>query len=616
MTSLEWIPEAYPPSGGLSAVGFSKLLGRPDLDQLAVLVRETAQNSWDARFGEDTQVEFDLELWDLTKGEISGLRNTFSNAEMALGTGLEAALAAQSMKGLFISDRGTRGLGGPLLADQESSEGTYDWVNFVLNVGKQRLAPQSAGTYGFGKTISYVVSKANAIVIYTRTRVKGRPESRLIACAIGKEFVHARRNCTGRQWWGVSQEGSPTPATGTVADELASRIGMPAFDDREYGTTILVVEPELGNRTDLQAATFLAESITWNLWPKMVKIEGWAPMQFGVSLNGDDIHVAEPHERPPLQAFEQAFRAIVLDQDGTSLPVGGVREEIKSLRPRTAIGDLVIVKTFERPRAVVDDGSTSGDDAAAPAAMIDGPSHHVALLRSPELVVDYLPCSAAPEGSVEWAGVFRCRDEHDQRFARSEPPTHNGWSPKLMEKGPDKTIVNVALRRIQDAADAIWQPEQGESSTSEAGSAVIANRLSHLVGSGVGSGPGRADSTSGNLGSSSTGRSKLEVLRSGPTLRDGSVLTEVVLRVAPKRGVHSVRLHIDCGAAVDGSISKDVDPGIRLIEAVCGPVGTEFATGECTLDLLGDSPSEISVFATSSGDASVLMSFELEDLAS
>src|SRR5688500_4546879 len=45
----QWWSQPYEPEGSAAAEGIVKQLGQPRLDPLTVLVREAAQNSWDAR---------------------------------------------------------------------------------------------------------------------------------------------------------------------------------------------------------------------------------------------------------------------------------------------------------------------------------------------------------------------------------------------------------------------------------------------------------------------------------------------------------------------------------------------------------------------------------------
>lgn len=570
MSSLEWHPETYPASGGLAAAGFYKLLGRPRLDPLTVLVRETAQNSWDARSDNGAPVKFSIEGWTLSKSEQSALRlSVFADARKVRGVELVDCLKADELTGIYISDRNTLGLGGPLRADQENPNDVYDWVDFVLNVGKANTQGLSGGTYGFGKTICYVVSSVNSVVIHTRTMHRGKPQARLIACAIGSEFKLNKRLCTGRHWWGRTSNAGPGPLIGAQADSLASRIGMPAFEENELGTNLLVVGPGLAGRSLRQAMTFIAESVTWHLWPKRMQLNGQRAMEIEVSCEGDPIEIPDPDDRPPLHGFAQAFRVLREELSDEELPPGTHRDEIRSARPRSHVGTLATVPLVRRARAVVDDGhKPDEEDTPLPAAMITGAAHHVVLLRTPELVVDYLEGPVPSAGGVEWAGVFKCRDEHDHRFALAEPPTHDSWQPELLPRGPDKTIVNVALREIRRALERRWAPATVDGPTEITSTAHVADRLAHLVRSTDGRGAGRKPGRSRG-GASASARVRLDQAR--PVLHEGRPATVVSATVVPKPSSKCTRVHINVGAALDGTASDStLDPDLRLVSATWG----------------------------------------------
>ena len=57
--------------------------------------------------------------------------------------------------------------------------------------------------------------------------------------------------------------------------------------------------------------TFIAESVTWQLWPKLMGHQGWSPMEVTVSWDGEDVPIPRPEDRPPLHGFAQAFQAII-----------------------------------------------------------------------------------------------------------------------------------------------------------------------------------------------------------------------------------------------------------------------------------------------------------------
>ncbi len=613
MDPLKWVPEAFPKSGGLSAAGFSKLLGRPQLDPLAVLIREAAQNSWDARLDEEESVWFTLEGWDLTASEVSGLRElVFTDAERAVGTGLPEALTSVSLPVFLICDRNTVGLGGPLQAGDESASDVYDWVDFVLNVGKANDAGGTGGTYGFGKTISYVVSTVRTVVIHSRTIEKGHLQTRLIGCAIGDEFTRNKRLHTGRHWWGADVDGAPVPVTGRSADDIARRIGMPEFDDGATGTNLMILAPDLGGRTLEQAMNFLAESAAWNLWPKLISRDGLTPMEIWIACNGNEVKVPDPRARPPLDLFARAFRLLLDDPDEVT-GIGEQHDLIECLRPRTEIGDLVTVAGIRRARAEVDDGSDADDaDSPGPAALIGKLSHHVALLRTPELVVEYLEGPPAPSGSMEWAGVFLCRPDHDASFAASEPPTHDSWKPDLLPDRTRRSIVNVGLREIRRALEDRWDPAVEEDEEGTLSTGLVASQLADLVRTVDASGPGRPTGSGGAGGGGERG-ARVRTVSAGPELLDGVPITVVRIAVDPQPGSAGTTLHLACGVALDGASSDaDLDPSLRLIRARFNGESVSLDGTEAALELPTPHHTEIEVSIARGHDTSVLLDVQPE----
>jgi len=610
---LEWIPEMYPRSGGLAAAGFYKLLGRPRLDPLTVLVRETAQNSWDARLRDGLAVRFGLRGCELTSDQRRTLKDAvFPQSGRAAGTGLDAGLARPRVLGLHIFDRGTKGLGGPTQADVVDPDGLYDWVDFVLNIGKQNTAGHTGGTYGFGKTISYIVSSVNAVVIHTRTRHRGDLESRLIACAIGEDFTHDGKLCTGRHWWGHLRNGVPEPILGSDADELAAALGMPAFHEDDTGTNLLIVAPELGERSPEQAMRFIAESVTWHLWPKLVAQDGQPPMAIVVAWNDELIPIPKPEERPPLHGFKQAYLALDGVTERDSL-LGVHHDVIRCQRPKTDVGDLVTVPLVQRSRTPVDDGhDPENSDSPNPAAVIDGACHHVALIRSPELVVDYLEGPPPPEGGTEWAGVFRVRREHDARFAKAEPPTHDSWSPELVSERRDRTIVNVGLRNIRSTLNERWAPRPPEREVSASSTARIADDLGGLVRTTDGLGKGRPPT---ERAAKPAGRmAKVEILAAGPVMHEGKPATRVTARTVPRSGSTGTRLTIRADVALDGNKGGgvDLDPEMALLSIAHGSERRELSGTVAHHTVEGRYPAEIELLIARGPMTSVLIDLKAD----
>ena len=57
-----WWSQRFAPEGSAAAEGIAKQLGIPSLDPLTVLVREAAQNSWDARRRDLAAIDFRISL--------------------------------------------------------------------------------------------------------------------------------------------------------------------------------------------------------------------------------------------------------------------------------------------------------------------------------------------------------------------------------------------------------------------------------------------------------------------------------------------------------------------------------------------------------------------------
>jgi hypothetical protein len=426
----------------MSAEGVRNQLGRPQLSLFEVLAREAIQNSWDARFG-DENVRFSVDGREITgdnKGRIAA----------TLGAGLaddrlpelHESLQREALPLLVVSDRGTTGLGGPTRADVETeNDGPRDFVAFVRNVGEPRDKNLGAGTFGFGKTVFYLVSKARTIVVYTRCRANGGYQSRLIGCAIGESFRVKHGNVitphTGRHWWGISRDGVQEPLLDTEADEVAEVLHLQPFVEDETGTSIVVLDPAFEEPAEDMRA--IACAITWHAWPKMLS-EAEA-MQFSVSWNGESVPIPDPEQTPPLDAFVAAFRRL---KNG---------EPLECYRPQQQLGRLSLHRQLVRAQRP--DYPTAFDPP------LQSPVHHVALLRAPHFVVKYYPGDPLAGDAAEYAGVFLAEEEIDDAFAQSEPPTHDDWVARQL-KGPARRFVNTTYTRLNDRLRAYARPIVGE----------------------------------------------------------------------------------------------------------------------------------------------------------
>ena len=157
MNFINIYSEPFRRDGNISAEGASKLLGRPSLSPLELLLRETLQNSWDASLGENNDVpSFKIRIRKLNENEKLKFESFFSDlpsieANESIHKGLKEFFKKPNQFVLEICDFGTRGLGGPFSASESLSEfESNDFVNFVKNIGSPRDIQLGGGTYGFG----------------------------------------------------------------------------------------------------------------------------------------------------------------------------------------------------------------------------------------------------------------------------------------------------------------------------------------------------------------------------------------------------------------------------------------------------------------------------------
>jgi hypothetical protein len=537
---LELHSEPVGPTGGINAEGARRPLGRPRLDPLTLVVREALQNSWDAKVDGRKPVRFSIDGRDLDETQIEVLRKRFFR-QVPPKLPLKEAIARNDVRIISISDRNTFGLSGPTRADRRGREGGRDnFVEFFRNIGRSIEEAIGGGTYGYGKAAFYLLSEAHTIVAYSHCVVGERIESRLMASALGSNYaIESGRRFTGRHWWGqLGREGIAEPIRGQDADDLAAMIGLPPFEGELTGTSICVVQPQLGAFKSLQEAiAFMSSAAVWYAWPKLLRQTSGRPeMQILGSCNGDAIRVASPEDHPQLKEFVAAYRIAGSTQSADDALTRTV--PIRILRPERDLGRLGLAKfVWGSPSnstpVTDDDDSVERVDPARPL-------HHVALMRGPKLIVEYREGPRLANDHFGYAGAFIADPDMDRTFADSEPPTHDSWSPESLNDRTARSCVKVALREIDRAVTAFVQPPGGrEASGTDAPLGRFAHRFGSLLPDAPGVGAeqqeqhgdsGNGDGRGGN--GSGKGRSTIKIVGE-PTviLRDSKPLISISFTV-------------------------------------------------------------------------------------
>jgi len=453
---LSLFSEEYTPHGNVAAEGILNQLGRPGLDLLALLVRETVQNSRDARLSEKETARFTVEGRNLIAQQQAFLRTMVLVTppdNLKLQEALSPENLIDTMQVLIVSDRGTTGLNGPIRANiLDDQSRSRNFVNFFFNTGQSKGKQFSGGTYGYGKSILYRVSEVHTICVYTRCQVNGVLESRFMAAALDshdEEKQAGYRQYTGRHWWGRLNSGDNVlePVIGQEADEIARELGLPPFSGDEQGTSCMLLCPNLNGLPLEKAMLRISRNLLWYAWPAMIAhFDNTPTMRFAVLYEGQEIPIPDPSTYPPLSGFVDAMHLMQENQQDAQDYMWQVTT-IASQRPKQKLGQLALLRFLFQEREKLD--SQLLDEISGGIFPIAGTSHHVALMRNTDLVVKYLECGTLPGSRFEYAGVFVAEREIDAAFAKAEPPTHDDWNPQTITERHEKTYVNVALRDMK-----------------------------------------------------------------------------------------------------------------------------------------------------------------------
>lgn len=500
MSPLHLYSEPFAKTGNITGEGFRRLLGRPALGLLQTVVREALQNSMDATLpGQRPRVV--IRCRTLRGPELAELKGAvFSELPGDEDAdALREELSGDAIQVLEIADFGTSGLAGPTRADIVfDGPEDPDFVNFMRNVGAARDTHQGGGTYGYGKTSLYALSRHSTILVDTQTKCGGEVIRRLMGCRLWRAFDAeqggVRKRFTGRHWWGRPDAASGIePVEGEEAVRLAMTLGLPERGNHETGTTIMIVSPRLEDGDEEHTGqesvgSLLLEAVLWNFWPRMCRhTPDSRKLQVSIEVEGVDVIVPEPENYPPLDHFSNALAEVR----------AGRGQIVSSQRPPKVLGHLSLVK-----------GLRSDRNPAALRAESPFPkqSSHIALMRPVELVVKYVEGEAFSDARFEWGGVFVCSDddEVEAAFADAEPPAHDDWIPDNLPKGHSKTFVSVGLKRINEAARTFANPlaATGKSDKRGPSLASTAALMGKLLESGSAKGPGRRANAGGGGGSS------------------------------------------------------------------------------------------------------------------
>ena len=581
------LDEAVPPNGAVFGDGVRKLMGNPRLTQLQLLVRESMQNSWDARLPQERPNiawsvrelvgASDLEPFTILRG-----------APKCDGVNLAQALKRAPIL-LSVTDEFTVGLAGPTRADRHSPGEKKNFVSFVRNVGQHTsLATSTGGTYGFGKSSFFRSSLCGTILVFSRVlTADGEFESRFIACLLG-DPLSQQPPLTGRSWWGAVKNDVVEPLLGRNAVGAAEYFGMPMPSDDTTGTTVSVVAPRFSlEQTKVASrsrdiARDIESAVLWNFWPKLSTSVTEDGLSCSIDVNGEPFPMSDPAKHPRVKWFVEAYNAAKRGKAKEPTYV----TDIASQRPAQHLGRLAIVGPAPLITSGVPDGPLEDPVRAS--------LHHVALMRQPELVVTYREMDAPLDDQLHFAGVFIADESVDAAFAAAEPPSHDDWNHNAIEDSVEhywKTYVKVAERRIKEVtASRLAELAAPRTSDGDGGAfGALSQHLGKLLAGAHGDTP--SPKVPG-VGKSNKGKTPIRVAKEARLQIDGQRLL-AVLGVEILNGGSRLELLASGNVQIaGGSLEKEAPAGAPVVQVLGWRDASPGASAETSSETLNFEPGQ------------------------
>lgn len=281
-------------------------------------------------------------------------------------------------------------------------------------------------------------------------------------------------------------------------------------------------------------------------------------MEFHVYAENEEIPLPEPEKLVEMAPFVAALREV---------RAGAGISYKRTVAPRHA-GSVAL--------AVTASSGLSDSLAVRSACPFEGAPHHIARMRTAELVVDYLSGPSSIDPRLAYGGVFKASLEADHVFASSEPPTHDAWVAGGLS-GAAKGVVQNLNRFLRAEIDKRINPHRSVTSEeSGQGLGKLSARLGTLIpgvgasnGSGGGSGSGSGGASGNGSGSggagggkgSGSGNSAKPRLVGEPTLQlhQGSLRFIAGVSVPASTSAISIRASVD--VVLDGGSTESSAPG-------------------------------------------------------
>lgn len=230
--------------GRMTQTGSSllKLIQNNNMPTLDLLVRESVQNSLDAKKEDSKYVEVDY----LTgKFDSIGLRNELEG----ITTSLEKRFPQKEYDFIAVRDSHTVGLTGEMNYKKVKNNDYGNLLKLIYEICKPQESEGAGGSWGIGKTVYFRIG-IGLVIYYSRIKTQnGDYASRLAASYVEDETrrdamlpVYKDQSKRGIAWWGEQiGENLTQPVTDEkYISEFLEMFGIDPYSEDETGTTIII----------------------------------------------------------------------------------------------------------------------------------------------------------------------------------------------------------------------------------------------------------------------------------------------------------------------------------------------------------------------------------------
>ncbi len=354
-----------PGAGTINASGVLKNINGSGLSLTEIFLRETVQNSFDARLDDKdsktkkSTLNYSLRAFHFNEQQYKSIIELLStdNKNSYFNTYVRPNINKE-MLNIEVSDTNTTGLSGPI--EPTDKIGDQNFTNFVYFTGNDKKKDKnSGGSYGFGKAALFAYSKARTIFVYTRMKssyeMSNRKsyQSRFIVIASDERIENSNSD---RCWWGRKTAYTDkergmyaAPIIGNDADEIAKSLGIEKFGEEQTGTKIIALNagpdilPSDKYENEKSIDTIFKEDLPKYIvhwyWNKIID----KSINFSVLYENQIIQIDDPTKLYPYKIFCEAYRKLLTVDSKT--PDTKKLCKISQTRPSVNLGYVSVVST-------------------------------------------------------------------------------------------------------------------------------------------------------------------------------------------------------------------------------------------------------------------------------